>query len=68
MEDQGSRDLSIVARAVTDRHVNSDALLQVFQCAWVKKGGIELKALDRSTFRLYFKEAEDIELVLSKMP
>lgn len=44
VEEQDSNDLVIVASVVTDRYVNLEALLKVFQ--WVKKRVIELKELD----------------------
>lgn len=44
VDEQDSNDLVIVASVVTDRYVNLEALLKVFQ--WVKKRVIELKELD----------------------
>lgn len=58
----------IVGRVVTNYYINPDALLKIFQHVWIRKVGIELKALDQSTFLLYFKEIDDIELVLFNSP
>lgn len=42
--------------------------MRMFHRIWAKKGGLELKALDRFTFLFSFEEMEDMHLALRRTP
>lgn len=67
-EEQELTKLLIAARVLTEQYVNPDAILKVFQRVWTKKRGIELKAMDQTTFIFYFEEMKDLLLSLHRAP
>lgn len=68
IEDIINEEQAFVALAFTGCKVNLHVLLKVFPRVWKKNGAIEIKALDYTTFLFHFKEIDDLELVLQRIP
>lgn len=56
----------IVVYVVVEKFINPDVLLRVLQYVWVRKGGIELRALNRSMFLFYFVDVKDVKFIPNK--
>lgn len=66
IKELGNEDLALVVQVFSDRYINLDSLLKVFQRVWVKKGRIELKVLDHIAFLFYFEEFNDLDFILQR--